>query len=184
GRHLPAADVDELVREPERRLLPPHLAVDLVRAVARATGGEQVLAALLVRHAEVIPHRAPLEVPVELGAALERRAPAAVAAALRPVDEIGAAFVRDRLAVVVGGEGRAEAAAALADHADGKPALVLDDVRHLRVDLADLRRAAQHQVDLRVERARAIEVADPDDLLWMDAELLERREEARRVVAR
>src|SRR5438552_764094 len=67
-----AAVRDELVREPERRLLLPDRAVDLVRAIARPAGREEVLPSLFVRHAKVVPHRAPLLVPKELGAALER----------------------------------------------------------------------------------------------------------------
>ena len=45
GRHLLAADVEELVRHVERRLTLEHLAGDRVAPVARATGRRQVLAA-------------------------------------------------------------------------------------------------------------------------------------------
>ena len=67
GRHLAAADVEELVGEVERRLAVEDLAGDRVRAVARAAGRGEVLAAGLDRHAEEAPLGGPLEVPGELG---------------------------------------------------------------------------------------------------------------------
>ena len=63
ARHLLAAEREELVLKPRGRLPLPHLAVDLVRALARSTSGEEVFAALLIGHSEVIPLRAPLLVP-------------------------------------------------------------------------------------------------------------------------
>src|SRR5439155_16548930 len=71
GRHLPAAHVQELVNQPDRRLFLPHFAIHLVRAIARAARRQEVLAAFLVRDVEVVPHRAPLDVPVQLRATFE-----------------------------------------------------------------------------------------------------------------
>ena len=84
GRHLLAADVEELVREVERRLALEHLARDRVRTVARATGRGQVLAVRLDRDPEERPLGGPLEVPRELGSPGERRDPARMATALWP----------------------------------------------------------------------------------------------------
>ena len=66
GRHLPAADVQELVRHVDRRLALEHLAGDRVGAVPRAARGREVLAARLDRHPEQAPLGRPLEVPGEL----------------------------------------------------------------------------------------------------------------------
>jgi hypothetical protein len=52
GGHLAAADVQELVRDVERRLALEDLAGDRVGPVARAAGGRQVLAARLDGHPE------------------------------------------------------------------------------------------------------------------------------------
>ena len=116
-RHLLAADVDELVRDVERRLALEHLAGDRVAPVARPAGRREVLAARLDRHAEQRPLGGPFEVPRQLRRAAERRHPAGPAAARRPGDEVRPAFDRDRLAVPVGREGRPDPAAVRADDA-------------------------------------------------------------------
>ena len=74
-RHLAPADVQELVGHVAGRLAVEDLAGDRVRPVARAARGCQVLAARLDRHAEERPLGGPLQVPWQLGGALERRDP-------------------------------------------------------------------------------------------------------------
>src|SRR2546430_3967762 len=81
ARHLLPAEREELVLQTDRRLLLEDLAVDRVRPFARATGGQEILAALLVRHPQVIPLRAPLLVPKKLRVSLERPDTPHVAAA-------------------------------------------------------------------------------------------------------
>src|SRR5437899_4639461 len=104
GRHLLAAQEEKLVLQADRWLLSPDLAVDLVRALPRAPRGEEVFPTLLVGDAEVVPLRAPLLVPEELRAPFEGRDAPAVAAALRPLDVVEAALVRDRRPVVRSGD--------------------------------------------------------------------------------
>src|SRR6476659_3139936 len=106
-----------------------------------------------------------------------------MSAALRPLDVVLAAFIRDGLPVVVKCEGGAETTAVLADHADREPALVLGDVRNALVDLADRRGIPQYQVDLRVELAVPVEVTHPVDLFRPDLQRRERLEVGRRVIA-
>src|SRR4051812_25599182 len=130
-----------------------------------------------------MPHRAPLEIPVELGAALERRPPCVMAAAFGPVDQITAAFVCDGLAVVVERERRTQPAAVLADDADRQPAFVLDDVRDLRVDLPNGRGVAKDEIDLSIEVAASIQIAHPAGLFGANAEQRERREVSLTVIA-
>src|SRR5919201_2958678 len=158
GRHLLPAEKEDRVGQAERWLLAEDVAIDLVRAVTPPPRREQVLATLLIRDAEVVPLRAPLFVPEELGAPLERRDAAAVPAALRPVDVVTLADIGDRRAVVVGGERRADPSAVLADHRYRQPPRLVVDVRDPLMDGADLLGAAKHEVDLPIERARAIEV--------------------------
>ena len=95
GRHLLAADVEELVRDVERRLALEHLARDRVAPVARAAGRREVLAARLDGHAEERPLGRPLEVPGQLGRPAERADPARRAAAARPGHEVRPAFEED-----------------------------------------------------------------------------------------
>src|SRR3989475_8828610 len=121
SRHLLAAQREEFMLQARWRLLLPDLSIDLVRALPRPAGGEEVLAALLVRDAEVVPLGAPLLVPEKLGVAFEGRDPAAVAAALRPVDVVDLALVCDGASVVVGGQRRPDPPAVLADHRYRKP---------------------------------------------------------------
>ena len=182
--HLLPADVEELVLQSGGRLAFPDLAVELVRPVARAAGGEEVLAALLVGHVEVVPHRAPLQVPRKLRVAPERRDPAAVAAAVRPAHVAGAALVGHGPAVEVSGVGRADAPTVLADHPHRQPARVLPYVRHLGVDAAHDVGVPQDELDLVIELPRAVEVPEPVDLLGADADAREGREEALPVIAR
>src|SRR5258708_34828321 len=172
GEALTTANVEDLVHKAGGRLALQDLAVQLVRAVARAAGGQQILAALLVRHVEEVPHRAPLEVPGQLCVPFERRDPPAVTAAVSPAYVARAAFVRDRRPVEVRRVRRADAAAVLADHPDRQPARVLLDVRDLRVDPPDDVRVAKDEIDLLVELPRSVEVTQPMDLLGMDADTL------------
>src|SRR5207302_5113179 len=104
-----------LAHEAGRRLPLPDLAVELVRAVARAARGQQILAALLVSDVEEVPHRAPLEVPRQLRVPLERREPTVVTAALGPAHVARPALVRDGRPVEVRRVRRPDAAAVLAD---------------------------------------------------------------------
>ena len=76
-RHLPAADVEELVGHVARRLALEDLARDGIAPVAGAAARGEVLAARLDGHAEQRPLRRPLEVPGQLRGALQRRDPAA-----------------------------------------------------------------------------------------------------------
>ena len=86
--HLAAADVEELVRDVERRLALEDAAADRIGAVARPAGRGEVLAAALDRGADEAPARGPVDVPDQLGAAAERRHAALEAAAARPLDEV------------------------------------------------------------------------------------------------
>ena len=181
ARHLLAAEREELMRKARRRLLLEHLAVDLIRALTRSTGGEQVLAALLIRDAEVIPLRAPLLVPQQLRVALERRDAPLVSASFGPLHVVALAFVRDRLSVVVRRKRRADSSAVLADHGDREPTFGMLDIRDALVDLANRLGVAQHEIDLPIELASPVEVAHPVEL-GRDPEAGEERDEAGRVI--
>src|SRR5437899_2741538 len=153
GRHLLAAEVKELVLQAGRWLPSPDPAVDLVRALPRAPGGEEVLPTLLVGDAEVVPLRAPLLVPEELRAPFEGRDTAAVAAALRPLDVVEAALVRHRRPVERSGDRGPDAPAVLADHRDRQPPLRMPHTGNTSMNRANRLRVTQHQVDLPIEGA-------------------------------
>ena len=122
GRHLAAADVEELVGEVEGRLAVEDLAGQGVRAVAAPAGGGEVLAAGLDRHPEEAPLGGPLQVPGQLGGAAERGDPAGRSTAVGPGHVVGAALVGDGLAVPVERDGRPDLAADGTDDVDGEPA--------------------------------------------------------------
>src|SRR5437868_6484447 len=95
GRHLVAADVEELVGDVERRIALEHLAGDRIAPIARPAGGREVLAAGLDRDPEERPLRRPLHVPRQLGAAAERRYPACATTPGRPCHEFRPALIAD-----------------------------------------------------------------------------------------
>ena len=103
--------------------------------------------------------------------------------ALGPFHVIPSALVRDRPAVVVGRERRADPSAVLADHSDRQPAFGMVDVRDALVDRADRLGVAQDKIDLFVERPRPVQVAHPVELRC-DPEAGEERDETSRVVIR
>ena len=116
----------------------------------------------------------------QLRAAAERRDPAALAAATRPLDELRPAFVEDPLAVPVGHDRRADLAAVRADDADRVPRVGVLDVGHAPVDVADERSAVQRRPDERVHLPGRVDVAHPVVAVGVDAEPGERVDEGLR----
>ena len=166
GRHLLAADVEELVRNVERWLALEHLAGDGVAPVARSAGGREVLAPRFDGHAEERPLRRPFEVPGQLRVPAERADPAGRATAARPGHEVGAAFEEDLVAVPVGHDRGPDLAARRADDADRVPRLRVLDVGDATVDLAHQGRPVESQPDVRIHlrpsgRCRSSSSSDP-----------------------
>src|SRR5207244_5143576 len=155
---------EELVLQARRWIAPPHFAIDLIRALARSSRGEKILAALLVGHAEVIPLRAPLFIPEKLRVPLERREPTFVTAALCPFHIIRFALVRDRRAVVVGRKRCSDPSAVLADHGHREPAFRMVDIRDALVDRTDRLGVAGREMILLVVCALPVEVPHPVEL--------------------
>ena len=139
-RHLLAADVEELVRDVERRLAFEHLPGDRVGAIARTAGRGEVLASGFDRDPEERPLGRPFEVPGQLRRAAERADPARRAAAARPLDEVRPALEEDPLAVPVGDDRGADLAAGRADDPERMPVVGVLDVRDAAIDVADERR--------------------------------------------
>ena len=181
-RHLLAADVDELVRDVQRRLALEDLAGDRVGAITRAARGREVLAARLDRDAEERPLGRPLQVPRELCPAAERRDPARVTASARPRDEGLAALVEHPLAIPLGDDRRPDLAAALADDVDRVPVVGMLDVRDTAVDVADDLGPIEGGSDVAVHVAGRVDVAHPVVALGHDPEAAERLDEDAREV--
>jgi len=94
-RHLASVDVQELVRYVARRFSLEDFPGNGIGPIARPAGGREVLAARLDRDGEQAPLCGPLQVQGQLGPPAEWRDLPGVAAAPRPRDEVGPAFVRD-----------------------------------------------------------------------------------------
>ena len=170
GRHLLAADVQELIGHVERWFTLEDLARDRVAPVARAAGRGQVLAVRFDGHAEERPLGGPLEIPRQLGGPAERADPAGCAAARGPLDVLLAAFEVDPLAVPVRHDRGADLAAVRADDPDRMPRLRVLDVGDPAVDVADERGLVEGGPDERVELARRVDVAHPVVAIRDDAE--------------
>ncbi len=183
GGHLLATDVEELVRDVERRLALEHLAGDGVAPVARPAGRRQILAAGLDGHAEQRPLGRPFEVPRQLGRPAERAQPAGRPAALRPRHQIRPTLEEDALAVPLGHDRRADLAARGADHRERVPDLGMLDVGHAPVDLTDQRSAIEREPDVWVHRARRVDVAHPVIAVGLDPETGEHVDEDPREMA-
>ncbi len=183
GGHLPAADVEELVREVERRLAVEHLAADGVGAVPGAARGGQVLAVRLDRHPEQAPLRGPLEVPRQLGRPAEGRDAPGPATARGPGHQVRPAGDGDRLAVPVGCDRGADPAAVGTHDAQRQPVLGVLDVGNAAVDVPHDGGTVERRADERVHLPRGVDVAHPVVAVRVDAEAREHVDERLRVVA-
>src|SRR3990170_6186836 len=161
GAHLSPTDVEELVRQIERRLAIKALAGDGIGSVARAAGGGEVLAARLDGHPEEAPLRRPLQVPRQLGVPAEWADPTGRAAPASPCHVVWEAREGDRLAVPVGGQGGTDAATGRADRMDRQPTGRTLDAAHPKVDLADKLRSIEGGADVSVHLAGRIDLAHP-----------------------